>query len=137
MKLLFELGMFGVIFSAALAVCAGTLWVVGSPFQLEFRDSIAFSFVSLVFMFPAVVNLWVLFRGSDGESIGERVLAGIRGFGMLLCAVTIFAGIATKSVPFAAGVPFLALGFLLLFGTVPIEMWIRHRQSNASSGADA
>lgn len=129
--------MFGVISSFAVAVCAVAFWIGGSPFQLEFRDSVAFSFVSLVFVFPAVMNLWIMFRGSDGESIAERVLSGIRGFGMLLCAVTMFAGIATKSVPFAVGGSLLAIGGLLLFGTIPVEMWVRHRQHNASSGADA
>ena len=137
MRFLFELGIFGVIFSFAVAVCAVAFWLAGSPLQLEFRDSIAFSFVSLVFVFPAVMNLWIMLRGYDGESIAERVLSGLRGFGGLLCGVTMFAGIATKSVPFAVGASLIAFGFLLLFGTIPVEMWIRHRQYNASSSADA
>ena len=111
--------------------------MAGTPLQLEFRDSIAFSFISLAIVLPAIANFWIMFRGSDGESVAERLLSGVRGFGMLICAVTMFVGIASKSVPVAVGISLFVIGSVLWWGSVPAELWIRNRQRNASSGADA
>ena len=132
MKFLFEIGLFSIILSIAVVLCAFAVWIFALPFQFKFLDSIVASVVAFTLLFPAAANFWGMVRGCDGESIGERIVSGVRGIGMLLCAVTIIAGIDSKSIPFFDGMPLLAVGFLLIFGTIPLDIWIRHRQNNGS-----
>ncbi|MGI9497827.1 MAG: hypothetical protein ACR2NK_17355 [Mariniblastus sp.] len=136
MRFLFELGVFFSIFVCAVVLCACVFWLVGSPLELEFRASIAFSFISLAIILPSIANFWIMFRGTGGESMSERLLSGLRGFGMLICAITLFVAIATKSLSFAAGASLLVIGSILWWGTVPVELLVRQRQINSSTGTD-
>ncbi|MBI5725894.1 MAG: hypothetical protein HZA50_18185 [Planctomycetes bacterium] len=141
MRCLTEILLFLVIAAAAALVGAGVIWLLGQPFHLEFGRSLWFSIAGLVFVLPATANIWIMFRGSDGEETGERALAGLRGFCLLLAGVFI----AVPSIFFGAGwkVFLLCMGLCLVIAvaTIPLAMWLscrrRQRQSNQkTSGID-
>lgn len=130
MRLVTEIALFLLIFAIAVVLCASVIWCVGAPLQIKMADSVFLSFISLAILLPSIGNFWIMFRGSDGETLAERTFAGLRGFGMLICALILFAGIASKSVPFRAGFPLFLLGSVLWWGTLPLELWLRHRKQS-------
>ena len=127
MKFLFELFVFLLIASVAVLIGAGVLWLFGLPFHLEFKQSVWLAIVGLVFVLPGVANIWIMFRGGDGESPIQRVLAGIRGFGMLLIAVAggLMFVIANAKMP---AVVCLIIGAGMFFLSLPFTFWLRHRE---------
>ena len=121
MRLLIELMVFLVI--AAIAISAGALiiWIIGLPFQLTQSRAIAFSAIAFIFVFPGAVNIWIMMRGPEGEGAGERVCAGTRGFGMLLCAVAVALPFVIANVNLYYCAILFIIGNILWWGSVPIE----------------
>lgn len=136
MRLCFEISIFLAIFGIAVLLCASVIWLAGYPLQVQFSDSIAFALILLLIVLPAIGNLWIVFRGSDAETPFERMLAGLRGFGMLLCAIVLFVVIAFKSIPIHVARTLFVIGGVLWWGSVPVELWLRHRRHRIQTRHD-
>ncbi len=121
MRFLFEMFLFVMILS--LAILAGTLliWTAGIPLELQFGKSLYLSFIGIGFVIPGGMNVWIMSRGSDGEGLGERVCAGIRGFGMLLCAVAFLPPVMVVAAGFREGLWIFIIGCVFWWGSIPFE----------------
>jgi hypothetical protein len=136
MRLLIELTMFLMI--AVLAILAGALilWITGLPFNLEFKKSLAISMIGVFFVFPGAANLWIMFRGSDGPSLAQRAWPGVRGFGMLLCAVAFFIPTFADGKGLTQAVCLFIIGKVFWWGSVAVEDHLdakRVREANLAS----
>lgn len=77
--------------------------------------------IGFFFVFPGAMNLWIMIRGPEGEGFGERVCAGIRSFGMLLCAVAVALPFVLADINLYHIVVLFIIGSILRWGSVPIE----------------
>jgi hypothetical protein len=127
-RFLFEVAVFAAIFGMALAVGACALWLAGSPLGLGFTHAMYFAWIGLVFLFPAAANIWIMFRGSGGENPVLRLLAGIRGFGMLLCAVAVAGPLVCVGAAFRPLATVFVIGSVLWWGSLPFEDRINRRR---------
>jgi hypothetical protein len=121
MRFLIEMAVFLVIGAVAVLIGALVIWILGIPFQIIPSKSAVFAMIGFCFVFPGAANIWIMMRGSDGESTGERVCAGIRGFGMLLCAVAVALPFVIANAQLKHGVILFIIASILWLGTIPFE----------------
>ncbi|MBT5706918.1 MAG: hypothetical protein HOI66_11405 [Verrucomicrobia bacterium] len=138
MRLLFELTVFLVVAGAAVLVGSVVFWLGGLRFGWELRDGVVASLISLFFVVPGGMNLWILIRGSDGESKQERACAGIRGFGMLICGVGVAIPFVTLELRLAPTLWMFGIGSLFWWGSILVEDFIAVRNlRRLSSDSDS
>lgn len=128
MRFLIEIAVFLVIALLAVAVIAAVLWICGAPLGLRFSHAAWYAGVGLAFVLPGAMNVWIMLRGTDRETGGERALAGIRGLCMLVCAAAVVA-------PFVCSVPTLrpfvltfSVSFALNIATLPVDDYLHRRR---------
>ena len=126
MRFLFDIGVIFFIFACAF-FCL----------KLEVPDSIAVASISLAIILPSIANYWAVFRKTKGDSMSERWFSGLRGFGVLIWSMTFLMAMTSRILPIAVSLCLLVFGSLLWCGADAVEVWIRQRQHNKSSGADA
>lgn len=135
MRFLFEFAVFLVVAAAAISIGTLVFWVAGFRFGWELRDGIVASLISLFFVVPGGMNVWILLRGSGGESRGGRICAGIRGFGMLICAVGIAIPFLTLDEGFAPTLWLFAIGSVFWWGSILVEDYIALKNLNQLNSA--
>lgn len=138
MRFLFELTVFVVVAGAAVLVGSIVFWLAGLRFGWELRDGIVASLISLFFVVPGGMNLWILIRGSGGESKLDRACAGIRGFGMLICGVGVAIPFVTLELRLAPTIWMFGIGSLFWWGSIMVEDFIavrNLRQLNSESNS--
>ncbi len=114
----------------ALAVFVGgtVLWVGGIAFHLQFGSALFSSFVLVAFVLPAALNVWIMLRGGGGETIAQRAMAGVRGFGMLLLAVGCFVSMMVEGpILHCVGVIF-GSGIVLYLASILVEFYLGRRR---------
>jgi hypothetical protein len=127
MRLLFELTVFVVVAGAAVLVGSLVFWLAGLRFGWELRDGVVASLISLFFVVPGGMNLWILVHGSGGESKLDRACAGIRGFGMLICGIGVAIPFVTLELRFAPTIWMFGIGSLFWWGSIMVEDFIAVR----------
>jgi hypothetical protein len=120
-RFLFELAVFGVIAGIAFAVVFGLTWAVGSPFGLDRGRAGVLAVVFLCVWLPAFGNVHIAVGGSGGESGRERMCAGVRGFGMLLCSAVLTAALVASGFSWPVGVPLFLGGQVFWWGSCVFE----------------
>ena len=138
MRFLFALTVFVVVAGAAVLVGSIVFWLAGLRFGWELRDGIVASLISLFFVVPGGMNLWILIRGSGGESKLDRACAGIRGFGMLICGVGVAIPFVTLELRLAPTIWMFGIGSLFWWGSIMVEDFIavrNLRQLNSESNS--
>lgn len=128
MRMIIEIAGFLGFLAAAVVLGGVILWLLGSPLQLGLDGSLLISLFTFVFVLPAVANIWIMFRGGDGESYLERLLAGIRGFGMILCAVAMCSIVFVKEIAFRDAAIIFGVGSLLWWGSFPLSLYLQGRR---------
>ncbi|OWK45767.1 hypothetical protein [Fimbriiglobus ruber] len=137
MRFLFELAVFGVIAGVAFAVVFSLTWAVGSPFGLESKRAALFAGVFLCFWLPAFANVHIAVSGSGGESGRERVCAGVRAFGMLVCSAVLTAPLAASGFTWSLGIPLFLAGQVFWWGSCFFEDRFRRGTHAVSTGGAA
>jgi hypothetical protein len=127
MRLLFELTVFFVVAVAAVLVGSIVFWLGGLRFGWELRDAVVASLISLFFVALGGMNLWILIRGSGGESKLERACAGIHGFGMLICGIGVAIPFVTLELRLAPTLWMFCIGSLFWWGSILVEDFIAVR----------
>jgi hypothetical protein len=121
MRFLFELAVFGAIAGVAFAIVFATTWAIGSPFGLDGGRAALLAGVFLCFWLPAFANVHIAVTGSGGESRRERVCAGVRAFGMLLCSAVLTAPMVASRLSWSLSVPLLLAGQVFWWGSCAFE----------------
>ncbi len=121
MRLLAEVVGFLLIAAAALAVGTVFFALAGLQFGWGLRASSLASLLFLFFVIPGGMNIWILFRGPDGESWFSRAGAGIRGFGILICGAAAAIPLVTQEWRVAPVFWTFALGSVFWWGSIFLE----------------
>lgn len=127
MRFLFELTVFFVVAGAAVLIGTVVFWLAGLRFGWEWRDGVVASLISLFFVVPGGMNLWILIRGSGGESKLDRGCAGVRGFGMLICGIGVAIPFVTLELRLAPTLWMFAIGSVFWWGSIMVEDFIAVR----------
>ena len=121
MRLIFEITIFTIILIVATAIGALIILLTGAPLNINVSESYFLSVIGIGFVLPGTVNIFIMLRGNDGESTGERICAGIRGLGMLLCAIAFVLPMIDSSLGFKNLIWVFVVGSIFWLGSVPFE----------------
>lgn len=123
-----ELAIFFVIFAILVTILGVLIRILGGSFGLNFGESWYLALIALAFIAPAIMNIHIFANPNGTEDTAERILALIRGFGMLIaalaCTIPVITSITDRAV-FLWGV---GIGLLMNFGTLPLEAFFDHRR---------
>jgi hypothetical protein len=123
-----EAGIFLIIFAVLVTILAGVVRLLGGSFGLDFGKSWFLCFVALALVAPAVVNIHIFASAQSRTPVPQRLLALIRGIGMLVvaatCTIPIFSTVKDPSVLIWG----FGLGFLMNFGTLPLEHLLNRKR---------
>lgn len=117
-----------IAFGVVVTFLAGAVWFCGGTFGLHFAESWYLSFIALVFVVPAVLNIHIFASPRSRESAPRRLLALVRAIGMLIvasaCIFPMFSIVASRSFLLWG----MAIGLLMHFGTLLCEDRLRRRK---------
>jgi hypothetical protein len=123
-----EIAIFVVIFAILVTILGAVIRLLGGSFGLDFGESWHLALVALVFVVPGVTNIHAFADASGTEDAAQRILALIRGLGMMIaglaCSIPLFTNITDRAVLFWG----FGIGFVMNFGTLPLEAFFDHRR---------
>jgi hypothetical protein len=123
-----EVAIFLIVFGVLVALLAGIIWLLGGQFGLRFVDAWYLALIALVFLFPGVMNVHHIASPRSPEAGPLRLLALIRGVGMLFASSSCMVPMFTKGVPRSAVLWGAAIGMLMNFGTMLFEDRFKRRK---------
>ena len=123
-----EASVFLILFLLLVTTLAGVVRLLGGSFGLDFGESWHLSLVALALVAPAVLNIHIFASARSPETAPQRLLALIRGTGLLVaaaaCTIPIFTTVKEPLVVMSV----FGLGFLITWGTLPFELLFDRRR---------
>ena len=126
-----EIAIFGAIFAILVTILGAVIRLLGGSWGLDFGESWHLALIALVFVAPRVMNIHTFADASGTDDAAQRILALIRGLGMMIaglaCSIPVFTNVTDRAV-FLWGI---GIGLVMNFGTLPLEaLFDRRRRHN-------
>ena len=126
-----EIAIFVAIFAILVTILGAVIRLLGGSWDLDFGESWHLALIALVFVAPGVMNIHTFADASGTDDAAQRILALIRGLGMMIaglaCSIPVFTNVTDRAV-FLWGI---GIGLVMNFGTLPLEaLFDRRRRHN-------
>lgn len=125
-----EAAIFLIIFVVLVTLLAGVVRLLGGSFGLDLVDSWFLSLVALALVAPGVLNIHIFASPHTRASATRKLLALIRGVGMLTAATACTIPVLTTIKRHSVFVWGIGLGLLMNFGTLPLEHLLDRQERN-------
>jgi hypothetical protein len=122
-----EIAIFLVIFAFLVTILGAVIRLLGGSFGLNLGEAWYLALIALALLAPAVLNIHIFANPSGTENAAERILALIRGLGMMTAAFACAIPVLTTGTDRAAVLWGCGIGLLMTFGTLPLEAFFDHR----------